>query len=412
MPTQECTTEWCLPIAIAWAGGPVQSHMAFIHSDIGIVGGGPVGAAFAAAMSESRFSLSLIEPRAPVQAEGWDIRIYAISPSNRLFLGRIGAWPAMDQARVCPVQRMLVFSDDGARLEFTAYEAGVPELAWIVEAGALSRALWSRIQCQDNLELLCPATPAELTPQAAAMDLVMTDGRQLQARLVVGADGARSFVRQAAGILSKPHPDRQMGVVANFECERPHGNTAFQWFRPDGVLAWLPLPGRQISMVWSTSGIQADELMSLPATELCARVAGAGNGVLGGLTVLAPAAAFPISRMAVSSMVASRMALVGDAAHVVHPLAGQGVNLGLQDAAALADVLSDRRIRDPGDTLALRRFERRRKEDILAMRWATDGLDWLFHSEAASLRRLRQSGVKAVNSLSVFKTLLVRHALG
>lgn len=235
----------------------------------------------------------------------------------------------------------------------------------------------------------------------------------VDAKLVVGADGASSFVRGEAGLECERRPYGQLGVVANFQCRHSHRQTAFQWFRSDGVLAWLPLPGSRMSMVWSTSEEHGRELLSLPQEQLCRRVADAGAGVLGELELLTPPAAFPIALLEVPSMTAPRIALIGDAAHVVHPLAGQGVNLGMADAAQLSQILAAKPVHaDVGDTTLLRQFERARSEDIMAMRWATDGLAKLFRSPDAAVTRLRNWGLNSVNRMPVIKTLLARHALG
>jgi 2-octaprenylphenol hydroxylase len=382
--------------------------------DICIVGGGPVGASFALSLARTRLALSLVESRAPAQPQlQWDTRIYAISPQSQRFLQSLLIWPALDPSRISPVRRMLVYGDAGRHLEFSAYDAGVSELAWIVEAGALTRTMWGRLEQQENLELICPSTPRRLEVAAGSARLGLASGRTVDASLVVGADGANSFVRQEAGLKSERRPYGQLGVVANFRCLRPHRETAFQWFRSDGVLAWLPLPGGRMSMVWSTSEEHGRELLALPDEQLCRRVADAGAGVLGDLELLTPAAAFPIALLDIPSMTAPRIALIGDAAHVVHPLAGQGVNLGMADAAQLSRVLVARPAHaDVGDPMLLRQYERARSEDILAMRWATDGLARLFRSPDAAVMRLRNWGLNSVNRMPVIKTLLTRHALG
>lgn len=383
-----------------------------MQADIGIVGGGPVGAALAAALAASRWQVALIEPHRPACAPGWDIRMYAISPRNRRLLERVGAWGRMDPARICAVRRMLVFGDAGARLEFSAHDVGVPELASILEGSAITGALWEALEVDARVALLSPARPVGLAFGAAEVTLRLEDGGSLAARLVVGADGARSWVRESAGLRPQPHPDRQMGVVANFRCTQPHGNTAFQWFRNDGVLAWLPLPGERMSMVWSVSEARAAELLALDEAALCAAVGEAGGHLLGDLQLLGPAAAFPIARFSLDRTIAGRLALVGDAAHVVHPLAGQGMNLGLGDAESLAAILTAAGVRDPGDRLVLRRYERSRKEAVLGMRMTTDGLDRLFHAAPPGARWLRNTGLDLVNSATFIKSALVRHALG
>lgn len=383
--------------------------------DVLIVGAGLVGASLAAALASATFRLALVESKPPAIAEpaDWDSRIYAISPANRAFLDSIGAWSLLDGARVASVQKMTVFGDAGSRIDFSAYETGVDSLAWIVESGALARALWSVLEHQPNLELVCPAVPERLELSGSAASLYLESGRLIEAGLVVGADGAQSFVRNQAGIRADSKPYGQLGVVANFACERSHRETALQWFRGDGVLAWLPLPGNRISMVWSTSETHAQELLAMPPDALCECVAAAGANTLGQLQLITPPKAFPLVRMKVSSMVAPRVALIGDAAHVVHPLAGQGVNLGFGDAAALARVLlSARPGRDVGDRLLLRRFERARAEDILAMRWATHGLEKLFQAGTPGIASLRNAGLNVVDRMQVLKTLLVKQALG
>jgi ubiquinone biosynthesis UbiH/UbiF/VisC/COQ6 family hydroxylase len=204
-----------------------------------------------------------------------------------------------------------------------------------------------------------------------------------------------------------------MGLVANFECTRPHHGTARQWFRDDGVLAWLPLPGNRISMVWSTPDDHAKELLALPADELCARVSAAGGHELGKLKLLSPAAAFPLRLMRVPRTIAPRLALIGDAAHGIHPLSGHGINLGYQDAKVLADLLtSASEWQDIGDERLLRRYQRARREETLLMQTTTHTLRRLFRENLPGLKQLRNIGMNLTNALPVLKNQLVRYALG
>ena len=382
--------------------------------DIVIVGAGLVGASFAMALRGAGFKLALVEAQAPAAAgDDWDSRIYAISPGSTAFLRGMGVWKRLDPARLCAVHDMQVYGDGvDAQLQFSAYEAGVPELAWTVESRRLQSALWQGLEHQHNLELLCPDKCETLRLHADAAELTLSGGRTVRARLVVAADGKHSWIRQAAQIAVEEKPYGQMGVVANFSCAAEHRNCAYQWFRDDGVLAYLPLPGRRLSIVWSTPDKHAAELLAMPAQALCERVAEAGKDALGRLDLLSPAAQFPLARQHAARLVAPRVALIGDAGHVLHPLAGQGVNLGFGDAAALARVLLQREpFRDPGEIRLLRRYERARAEDILALAWVTDGLQKLFTAPGSAAAKLRNAGLNLTNALPVLKNLLIRRAL-
>ena len=378
--------------------------------DIAIVGGGIVGASLAASLAESEHKVALIERKPPAEpAPQWDSRVFTLTPASIAFLDRIGAWPRIPPERITPIYDMQVFGDDGrSRLDFSAYESGLPQLAATVESGRLHRAVWEGLERQRNLSLICPALPSKLRPVRDGVEIGLDLGRAASARLLVGADGADSWVRQAAGIEADKASYDQLGVVANFACARPHRHTAYQWFRGDGVLAYLPLPERRVSIVWSTSPARAHGLVGLPAALFCERVSEAGGAVLGRFELLTPPAAFPLGRMVSDRMGQHRIALIGDSAHVLHPLAGQGINLGLGDAHCLADLL--RGARDPGDAMLLRRFERSRAEDILALRWVTEGLFRLFATNHAVIRHIRNFGLKLTNSNSVIKTLLARRA--
>jgi len=240
---------------------------------------------------------------------------------------------------------------------------------------------------------------------------------ELGAQLVVGADGARSLVRERAGIASATRAYGQTAVVANLACERPHRNVAFQWFqgrdKEGAILALLPLPGDHVSIVWSTATAHAERLLALEGEALAREVAEAAGHALGEMRLVTPARGFPLQRLRAARLVAPRIALAGDAAHVIHPLAGQGANLGLQDAQALAAVLGSRAPgRDPGDPGLLRRYERARAESILAMRATVHGLHRLFDAPGPAAARLRNLGLKLADRLPVLKNLLMRHAMG
>ena len=387
--------------------------------DIVIIGGGLVGAGLAASLKQSGLSLALVESQSspmrakvPASVEDWDSRIYAISPGSRSFLEHSGAWALLDAGRIAPVEAMRVFGDTGEELEFSAYQMGVAELACIVENRELQQALWQVLQHQENLTLIHPAHCASLQFAADKATLALEDGRTVNAKLVVGADGRDSWVRNQAGISAAPVDYRQHGVVANFACELPHRGIAHQWFQTDGILALLPLPGNRVSMVWSVGTEQSALLLTIPHDELCSQVAAASFHTLGNLQLITPPAAFPLRLLVLPQISAPRVALIGDAAHNMHPLAGQGVNTGFRDARQLAQILIGRGAQsDCGDAQLLRRYERKRKEDIYTMQATTYSLKHLFNNDAPLLRVARNLGLKATNHILPLKKLLMQHAL-
>lgn len=384
--------------------------------DIVVVGAGLVGAAFVLAMKDSGLRIALVEAAAPAelpQDDSWDSRIYAISPGNMAFLSRLGILGNLAQERLTPIHQMQVWGDDRrAHLDFDAYEAGAETLGYIVESRQMQVALWQAIESQGEVQLFSPAQCDVLEINEQAATLKLSDGQSLQAKLIVGADGGNSWVRRQAGIKANGHEYSQLGVVANFATEKPHGHVARQWFRQDGILAWLPLPGNRMSMVWSTFQQQAKELLALDERALCERVAEAGGYALGALQLVTPAAGFPLKLQNAADIVKPRLALIGDAAHLVHPLAGQGVNLGFHDAEILAQVLMQRGVRaDVGDMLLLRRYERACHADVVAMQTVTDGLQKLFNNDKPWLALLRNLGLDMVNHQGWLKRHLMAHAI-
>jgi ubiquinone biosynthesis UbiH/UbiF/VisC/COQ6 family hydroxylase len=389
--------------------------------DVIIVGAGLVGLALAAALARAGLSVTIADrgsvatsaaPRG-TDGDGWDPRVYAISPGSACFLHSIGAWQLLPVERIAPIEAMDVRGDAGGRIEFSAYELGERALAWIVESRALNAALVQAARGMPGLDIVAPCSPEAIAWRAGAAELRLDDGRTISARLIVGADGVHSWTREQAGIRSVPRAYGQSGVVANFDTERAHRGRALQWFLRDGsVLAWLPLPGRRISIVWSAPSELAAELLALDAAGLAARVAGAGDHELGALNAITPAAAFELSFLKLPAVVGDRLALVGDAAHGVHPLAGQGVNLGFGDAAALAAILGARGpVTDAGAPILLERYARRRAGPVLAMQLVTDGLVRMFDARASWLRVLRNRGMRAFGAVGVLKRLLAQPAL-
>ena len=381
-----------------------------------IVGAGLVGAAAALALARQGLRVALVERQPPQMPDAiWDTRIYAISPASQHFLESVGAWQRMDTRRLQPVFRMDVAGDAGGALRLDAYESGVSRLATIVESGRLQHALWQALQADGNVALHCPAAIESIEWGEPYSRLMLADGLGFEAELVVGADGAASQVREWAGLSSTLTPYGQSGVVANFECEHPHRGTAFQWFFEGDILAWLPLAdrsplvGNRLSMVWSTQSAQADALLALDATALADKVRMAGHDRLGHLSVLTPAAAFPLQLIRVAATVAPGVVLIGDAAHGVHPLAGQGVNLGFGDAEALVAVLAAHRHARCGDMRLLNTYARQRAEPVQRMQTLTHGLHHLFADARASW--LRNAGMQCVNQLPLLKAALVREAM-
>lgn len=387
--------------------------------DVAILGAGLVGLSLAASLAGHGMRVAIADRArldasdVAVSGDDWDARVYAVSPGSVAFLSGLGAWQRIQPDRICAIEAMEVRGDEGGKLTFSAYELGERALAWIVENRELHKALVACLRETPGIDVLAPRSPSGIAWSPAAAELRFDGGDALSARLIVGADGVRSWTREQAGMRHQPEPYLQTAVVANFASEQAHRGRAFQWFLADGgVLAWLPLPGRRISIVWSAPAPLAKELLALDGSALTERVASAGGRALGELKMIAAPLSFPLSRLRLPSVIALRLALVGDAAHGVHPLAGQGVNLGFGDAAMLSSILAERGpIGDPGASLLLQRYARRRLEPVLAMQGVTDGLVRLFGSRSPWLGALRNRGMSLVGSVGPLKRVLAQPAL-
>ncbi len=395
-----------------------------LRVDLAIVGGGMVGAALACALGQEDFSVALIEGREPQSdwpTDEIDLRVSALTRASQNLLANLGAWPAMTQRRISPYRCMQVWdAGSSGAIHFDCSDIGEDNLGHIVENRVTQLALWQQLQGLDNVIRLCPAQVADYdrgTPVDGGQSgqrLGLADGRQIHADLVIGADGRDSPIRQMVGIDVRGWAYNQHALVATVTPAGDHQQTAWQRFMAGGPLAFLPLDDGRCSIVWSSAPDQAQRLLKLEPAEFLQQLTEASEGRLGAITAVGPRAVFPLRLQHAVPYVLDGLALVGDAAHAIHPLAGQGVNLGFLDVAALTQVLLEGRAagRSPGHLRDLRRYERMRKGDNLAMQLAMDGFKRLFSNHNPVLGLARGLGLRVADGIAPINHAFMRRALG
>jgi len=395
------------------------------QSDVCIVGNGAIAKTAALGLAQAGHSVTMLVP--PVEAHAasapaggeqpWDARVYALNHTAHTLLSTLKVWGALDAERIAAVDTMIV-NGDGAQaggLAFDAFGAHVGSLAWIVEDRNLNQALDAALKFAPKVQVVSGRAAAIAVDDSGAT-VSLDGGAAIRASLIVGADGGQSWVRGQCEIGIDYRSYHQRAIVTNFSCEKPHHGAAFQWFTgEEGIVALLPLPGNRVSLVWSAPDGLADTIMSETLGELAVRLGVLADEKLGTLRPLLPESVkdLPLAMIRPHSIVAARVALVGDAAHVVHPLAGHGMNLGFADIADLLTALEGREEhRGIGDERVLARYARSRKEDILLMQLATDGLARLFAANLEPVRIARNLGLNLLDKLPMLKRRLMSHAMG
>ena len=384
--------------------------------DVAVAGGGVVGAACALALARAGLDVALVEAR-PVPrwlAEQPDLRVYALAPDNAALLDALGVWPQVVRARAQPYRKMRVWDAGGGdELAFDAATLARDELGWIVENGLLVDRLWAALVAA-GVQVHCPARVQGMEQDEAGVRLQLDDGTRLEARVAVAADGGASELRRLAGLDVDAHDYGQRGVVAFIETADPHQETAWQRFLPTGPLALLPFTQGRSSIVWTLPEAEAQRVLALDDAAFALELTDASAARLGRAQPVSERAAFPLRRQLVRQQVAGRVLVLGDAAHVVHPLAGQGVNLGLRDVAALrAEVESAQARRvDWASAHRLQRWARRRRSDNTVSAYAFEGINRLF-SNADPLAVLARGPLLGLaGKLPPLTRALWRHAAG
>jgi 2-octaprenyl-6-methoxyphenol hydroxylase len=386
-----------------------------------IAGGGLNGLLLGAACASAGLTVAVVDRNDPAATlrEEFDGRVSAIAYGSRRVLDGVGLWRDI-AAEAEPILEIRVADDDSPlflhydhRDLATASEGAAP-LGYIVENRVVRRALVERAWNLPNLLLMAPGTVAAVETGAGGAQAALAGGERLRARLVVAADGQNSPLRRAAGIRTVEWRYRQTGIVTTVQHAQPHGGVAVEHFLPAGPFAILPMRGSRSSIVWTEDAALAPRLLGLSAAEFAAELRARFGDFLGAVEPVGPRWSYPLALLQAEHYVAPRLALIGEAAHVIHPIAGQGLNLGIRDVAALAELIVDaRRLGlDIGDDAVLERYQRWRRADALVLAAVTDGLNRLFSNAVPPIRLARDLGLAAVNRLPPLKRLLMRHAMG
>ncbi|MFM2435295.1 MAG: hypothetical protein RL063_1276 [Pseudomonadota bacterium] len=402
-----------------------MSHEAeILRTDIAIVGAGLVGLSAAVALHHAGYLVRLIDSQSPLPFdlvdETWDSRIYAISPNNARWLASLGVWNLLNAMRVGTIRTMEIYGDNAAPpLLLVAEDVHADQLGFIVEARALQQALLQRVaelNIPTMLDTGCTAIKSSTKKVSLSVTSQLHSDQTIEAQLLLAADGSQSWVRQHMGMDVAKTSYQQVAVVANFSVERSHANIARQWFSSiEGsglsILAWLPLPENTISIVWSVSDEYAAMLLALSEEEFTHSIAKAGGHCLGDFKLLAKPSTFPLSLQKTEALNQGCVLLVGDAAHQVHPMAGQGVNLGFRDVIDLVKMLTEKnQYQAINDSSLFRKYTRLRKADMMQMLLLTDGLYKLFSSQNSVVKKVRNLGL-SMTQYSAIKKMLVASAI-
>ncbi|TQV89184.1 UbiH/UbiF/VisC/COQ6 family ubiquinone biosynthesis hydroxylase [Aliikangiella coralliicola] len=410
--------------------------MNYSKFDIVIVGGGMVGLAMAAALADSTFKVAVVEKNdfesiaaekllsnLPVSSQAFDLRVSAISPANQELLTALNCWQNIPESRLADYQSMHVWDGDGTgKITFNAAEIAAPKLGTIVENQVLRAAIYQQLANKSNVTLIENAEINFISTSQQQVEISLTNSHLLVAKLLIGADGAFSQVREKLDIAISEMPYRQTAFVANVAVEKTHQNIAWQRFTPTGPIAFLPLPEPNLcSIVWSIddnhncdNNNSSNHLKQLTPQEFADKLASQFEFKLGRVTAVSEFRGFPLIKRHAQSYLRDRCALIGDAAHTIHPLAGQGVNLGFQDVACLSQLLIDLhdKGRDIGLKANLRIFERERKAENSLMQEAMSGFKWLFGQQNMPITLLRNFSLSAVDRSNLLKQVITRRAMG